>query len=113
MNWEAQIMQGRTVWNSQKSAYEFIFEFPTEALVRDVVFDLVNGNFDSADIEFFDPYEIGTVPGQTMADTFKIQTYIQIEFIPEDTSLDHQIEFVRVDIPYRNKEDKTIGVRLL
>lgn len=103
VDWEQKILKGTNTERSDGSGeYQFRFSYPTTNLVKDVIFDIKNERFDTADVEYFkDDYKF-SVPGKTSAQNFKIQTYLRFDFIPEDYPTNPiQTEFVRVDIPYR------------
>lgn len=111
VSWKTKLLKGRTLDNAD-GTYSFEFNYPTKTLIKDVIFDIQNNRYATADIDYFSADYVGDVTPMTTADTFQVKTYLKFEFYPDDTSQPVQTEFVRVDIPYR-RHTESLWVMLL
>jgi hypothetical protein len=110
-SWQTPILKGSlTVRPSGK--YEYDFNYPTYNLVIDVVKDLKNHRYASADVEFFEKDNEGRVPGYVSATKMQISTYLKIVFTPSDGSVP-QTDYVRIDIPFSQDDYTWVGIGVL
>ena len=102
-DWRTDFLKGTMIQSTiNPNIYTYKFNFPLQALVQDVIKDINNNMFITADIENFDPNNpTQFVAGKTTADNFRIQTYLKFTFTPTDTNYPPETDYVRVDIPYR------------
>lgn len=113
-DWSTPLIQGY-VYLENDGSYTYKLKYPLTQLIQDVIKDIENGRYYTSDIEFFDlknPVK-RTESGKTSADNFRIQTYIKIDFVPADTSLPTETEYIRVDIPYRKNSIMIWGYMIL
>ena len=96
-DWYMEVSKGRT--SIVKGVYYYEFRYPTNNLVSDVIYDIQNHRYASADLEYFRKDSEAVVPPMITATRYKIQTYLKVVLMPDDKS-PNQVEYYRADIPY-------------
>jgi hypothetical protein len=109
--WQTPIIKG-TLTLKPSGKYEYNFNYPTDSLVMDVVKDLKNHRYASADVDFFEKNNEGKVPGYVTAQKMKIETYLKITFTPSDGS-PQQTDYVRVDLPFTQDDYTWVGIGVI
>lgn len=96
-DWYMEVSRGRT--SVVKGVHYYEFRYPTNNLVSDVIYDIQNHRYASADLEYFRKDSEATVPPMVTATRYKIQTYLKVVLDPDDGT-PNQVQYYRADIPY-------------